>query len=152
MLSKHIRIPVGGSLTTPSTRQNQSDSAGKGDVETSSAEVVGSCRAADWKDELKDIQAARVEQEVARLQRTIEETQRRWETYARHGPGRGATTLSDGSTEHLHQACRGGSSRVTQGREGERASSLCSMLIRDPCAELTSCCVFFSNVTLLLLL
>lgn len=69
---------------------------------TESLGEVESCRAGDWKDELKDIQAARVEQEVARLQRTIEETQRRWETYARHAPGRGTTVLSDGSVEQLH--------------------------------------------------
>lgn len=46
---------------------------------------------------------------MARLQRTIDEKQRRWETYARHAPGRGISTLSDGSTEHLHHTHTGGS-------------------------------------------
>lgn len=103
MLSQEIKFAVGGNQpTTTAKRHSLRDNKGKAEVETGSCEVLGSCKSLDWKDELKDIQAARVEQEVARLQRTIEETQRRWETYARHGPVRGTSTLSDGSTEHLH--------------------------------------------------
>lgn len=94
---------MGGNQNSVTSKiQNLRDSQGKSEVEAGSLEVVGSCKAVDWKDELKDIQAARVEQEVARLQRTIDEKQRRWETYARHAPGRGISTLSDSSTEHLH--------------------------------------------------
>ncbi|XP_042866424.1 uncharacterized protein LOC122249530 isoform X9 [Penaeus japonicus] len=58
----------------------------------------------DWKDELRDIQSARVEREVARFQRTIDETQRRWEeNYGRVAPRSvPATGHSDSSTEGLH--------------------------------------------------
>ncbi|XP_063610729.1 uncharacterized protein LOC134784558 [Penaeus indicus] len=66
--------------------------------------AVRASRRTDWKDELRDIQAARVEREVARFQRTIDETQRRWEeNYARAAPRSvPATGHSDSSTEGLH--------------------------------------------------
>ncbi|XP_069180550.1 uncharacterized protein [Procambarus clarkii] len=65
---------------------------------------VESSHPSDWKNELRDIQAARVEREVARFQRTIDETQRRWEeNYARHIPRSvHANAQSDSSTEVLH--------------------------------------------------
>nr|XP_053653510.1 uncharacterized protein LOC128703004 isoform X5 [Cherax quadricarinatus] len=65
---------------------------------------VETSQPSDWKDELRDIQAARVEREVARFQRTINETQRRWEeNYARHAPRSvHANGQSDSSTEVLH--------------------------------------------------
>ncbi|KAK7068821.1 hypothetical protein SK128_014902, partial [Halocaridina rubra] len=68
---------------------------------------VETSRPSDWKDELKNIQAARVEREVAKLQQTINETQRRWEAdYARHVP-RGPTNIqSDSSAEVLHNPRR----------------------------------------------
>ncbi|XP_068245045.1 serine-rich adhesin for platelets-like isoform X3 [Palaemon carinicauda] len=95
----HIHIFEKGSNGTTVSRvatnikSNRQDRASE--IETS--------KPSDWKDELKDIQSARVEQEVARFQRTIDETQRRWEAnYARHairGPG---NIQSDSSTEVLH--------------------------------------------------
>ncbi|XP_042220931.1 uncharacterized protein LOC121865492 isoform X10 [Homarus americanus] len=65
---------------------------------------VESSRPSDWKDELRDIQAAHVEQEVAKFQQTIDETQRRWEeNYARVVPRSTHTNgQSDSSTEVLH--------------------------------------------------
>lgn len=52
---------MGGNLTSTSKRQNLRDSRGKVEVEAGTFEVVGSCRAGDWKDELKDIQVGRSE-------------------------------------------------------------------------------------------
>lgn len=48
---------MGGSQTNITSKiQNLRDSQGKSEVEVGSLEVVGSCKAVDWKDELKDIQ------------------------------------------------------------------------------------------------
>ncbi|XP_076057936.1 uncharacterized protein LOC143035168 isoform X9 [Oratosquilla oratoria] len=46
---------------------------------TSEVESVKPSQPSDWKDELKDIQEAHVVKQVARLQRTINETQEQWE-------------------------------------------------------------------------
>ncbi|KAK3854230.1 hypothetical protein Pcinc_039271, partial [Petrolisthes cinctipes] len=79
---------------------------------------VESSRSCHWKDELKDIQAARVEREVAKLQRTINETQRRWEeSYARHSrpSAAGGCVLSDGPpTDFLHNTRADGCRALTQ--------------------------------------
>lgn len=58
----------------------------------------------DWKKELRSIQDACVGREVAKFQRTINETQRRWEeNYARHVPRSSYFNgQSDSSTEVLH--------------------------------------------------
>lgn len=95
----HIHIfEKGGSGTTVSRvatnlQLNRQERAS--DIETSKPN--------DWKDELKDIQSARVEQEVARFQKTIDETQRRWEAnYARHAPRGPSNIQSDSSAEVIH--------------------------------------------------
>ncbi|XP_064099189.1 uncharacterized protein LOC135210255 isoform X7 [Macrobrachium nipponense] len=95
----HIHIfEKGGNATTVSRvatnlQLNRQERAS--DIETSKPN--------DWKDELKDIQSARVEQEVARFQKTIDETQRRWEAnYARHAPRGPSNIQSDSSAEVLH--------------------------------------------------
>ncbi|XP_047499270.1 uncharacterized protein LOC125045817 isoform X5 [Penaeus chinensis] len=108
----HIRLTTGvsesagdlkkaypGGATEDLLQEEEEDSS-----QSQEGGAIRASRRTDWKDELRDIQAARVEREVARFQRTIDETQRRWEeNYARAAPRSvPATGHSDSSTEGLH--------------------------------------------------
>ncbi|KAG7169730.1 hypothetical protein Hamer_G013363 [Homarus americanus] len=97
MKPKQIHI-IGGGL------QNTNKSNSEATLHCLRKAEVESSRPSDWKDELRDIQAAHVEQEVAKFQQTIDETQRRWEeNYARVVPRSTHTNgQSDSSTEVLH--------------------------------------------------
>ncbi|ROT74069.1 hypothetical protein C7M84_007447 [Penaeus vannamei] len=108
----HIRLTAGVSESACDLKKAYPEGATEDllqeeEEDSSQSQEGGAIRASrrtDWKDELRDIQAARVEREVARFQRTIDETQRRWEeNYARAAPRSApATGHSDSSTEGLH--------------------------------------------------